>query len=105
MIPKLITLALLSRFASSSRLPNVPAATFGPSPAPFELEVDPRFIDDVHNRVLHARPPVPLDGLAPVDADGPGVDDFNRIRDFWVHEYNWNSTQRSINEKSVLILI
>lgn len=105
MISKLITLALLSRFVLSSSLPNVPAATFGASPTPFEVDVDPRFIDDVYDRILHARPPIPLDGLDPVDADGPGLDDFHKVRDFWVHEYDWNKTQQTINERLVLILI
>jgi hypothetical protein len=103
MISKLVTLALLSRFVLCSTLTNVPGATFGSSPSPFEVEVGPGFIDSVYDRVLHARSPAPLDGLNPADADGPGLDDFHRIRDFWLHEYDWNKTQQSINEKLVFI--
>lgn len=101
MISKLIILALMRKSVLSSSLPNVPGATFGPSPSPFQLEVDPGFIDSVYDRVLHAQSPTPLDGLTPTDADGPGLDDFHRIRDFWLHEYDWNKTQQSINEKFV----
>ncbi|CRG88926.1 Epoxide hydrolase 1 [Talaromyces islandicus] len=99
MFSKLITLTLLSGVVRSASLPNVPGAVFGPSPSPFELEVGPGFIANVYDRVLHARAPIPIDGLSPADTDGPELSDFNKVRDFWLHEYDWNRTQQSINEK------
>lgn len=105
MVSKLIILALLSRVVRGSSLPNIPDAIFGPSPSPFELEVDPGFIDSVYNRVLHARAPNPIQGLTPADADGPELGDFNKVRDFWLHEYDWNKTQQSINDKLVFTFI
>lgn len=55
---------------ASSPLPNI-RATYGSSPAPFTIDVEPRFIDDVRQRVNNARSPVPPGGYEPAYSEGP----------------------------------
>ena len=79
-------------------LPNI-QATYGQSPAPFQLNVDQSFIERQRELVAGTRVPVPIDGLDPPYDDGPTLANFTRIRDYWVDEYDWNSVQASINQK------
>ena len=90
----LVTLPLL-QFVSSYSLPHV-AANFQDSPQPFELQVDPDFMEDVVSRVADARAPIPIED-AP--SDGPPLANFTTIQDYWMNQYNWNRTQASINEE------
>lgn len=75
-------------------IPNV-AASFHSTPTPFKINVDPKFIEDTRRRVEITRAPITI---GDVD-DGPTLDNFTVIRDYWVHEYNWENTQRSINQR------
>ncbi|KAF5973630.1 epoxide hydrolase [Fusarium bulbicola] len=75
-------------------LPNVNAA-FTKSPKPFRIHVDRGFIEDTRQRVAHTRAPLFIN----VSSDGPGVENFTSVRDFWVHEYDWNATEASINKR------
>lgn len=95
----LLTLALLQCIAqSSSLLPNI-KATYATSPTPFTIDVSPRFIDDVRYRVQHARAPIPINGLDLAGSDGPTLANFTTLRDYWLDEYDWPTTQAGINER------
>ncbi|PSN65049.1 alpha/beta-hydrolase [Corynespora cassiicola Philippines] len=79
----------------ASAIPNI-NAVFGDAPTPFQLEVNQDFIDQTHQKVALSRAPVALDD---VTDDGPSVDDYNAIRDYWVNNYTWDSVQQSINDR------
>ena len=96
-LPHLLIFGFGPVFAAAAEtfsIPNV-NATFGKSPKPFEIHVDPSFIEDTRQRVAHARAPVFLN----VTGDGPSAENFTSVRDFWVNEYSWNATEESINQK------
>jgi hypothetical protein len=84
--------------ASSNPLPNI-RATYGSSPAPFAINVEPRFIDDVRQRVTNARLPIPPGGYEPDYSEGPTLANFTRLRDYWLDHYDWFAEQASINSK------
>jgi pimeloyl-ACP methyl ester carboxylesterase len=84
--------------ASSNPLPNI-RATYGSSPAPFAIDVEPRFIDDVRQRVTNARLPIPPGGYEPDYSEGPTLANFTRLRDYWLDHYDWFAEQASINSK------
>lgn len=96
---KLLAAALFQGVAESSSLLANVRATFGNSPAPFAIDVEPRFIDDIRNRVSHTRAPIPIEGLDPAGSDGPTLANFTSIRDYWIDEYDWYATQASINSR------
>ncbi|KAI1025075.1 hypothetical protein LB504_009745 [Fusarium proliferatum] len=75
-------------------LPNV-NATFAKNPKPFQIHVERDFIEDTRQRVAHTRSPLFIN----LPSDGPGVENFTSVRDFWVNEYNWNATEASINKR------
>jgi hypothetical protein len=75
-------------------LPNV-NATFAKTPKPFQIHVDQGFIEDTRQRVAHTRSPLFIDE----SSDGPGAENFTNVRDFWVNEYDWNTTEASINKR------
>ena len=83
---------------ASSPLPNI-RATYGSSPAPFTIDVEPRFIDDVRQRVTNARSPVPPGGYEPAYSEGPTLANFTTLRDYWLDHYDWFVEQASINSK------
>lgn len=75
-------------------IPNV-AASFYSTPKPFKINVDPKFIEDTRRRVEITRAPI---SIGDVD-DGPTLNNFTVIRDYWVNEYNWEKVQESINQR------
>jgi hypothetical protein len=87
-----------------AELPNV-KAKFGSSPAPFEIDVDPVFIEELRQRVYQARAPIPIEGLDPEDDDGPILANFTTIKDYWTDEYNWEAVQDSINQRSAVYIM
>jgi hypothetical protein len=102
----LLTLCLpfaLANWRNSSgygaELPNV-KAKFGSSPAPFEIDVDPVFIEELRLRVNQARAPIQIQGLDPEDDDGPILANFTKIKDYWTDEYDWEAVQDGINQRS-----
>ncbi|KAM0473671.1 hypothetical protein ACHAPX_008076 [Trichoderma viride] len=52
-------------------------------------------MEDTRLRVKATRAPV---SIGDVD-DGPTLANFTAIRDYWVNEYNWEKTQKSINQR------
>lgn len=86
--------SLLCAASEPFSLPNV-NATFAKSPKPFRIHVERDFIEDTRKRVAHTRSPLSIN----VPSDGPGVEKFTNVRDFWVNEYDWNATEASINKR------
>lgn len=80
--------------SQSFSVPNV-VVSFNSPPKPFKINVDPTFIEDTRRRVEIARAPV---SIGDVD-DGPRLDNFTIIKDYWVYEYSWEKTQESINQR------
>lgn len=81
-----------------SLLPNV-KATFNAVPRPFNIEVDPDFIEGLRQRVSATRlPKEPQDLLSP-GADGPPIANATTVRDFWVKDYDWDAVQADINRR------
>lgn len=70
-------------------------ATFSKSPKPFQIRVDRNFIEDTRLRVAHARAPVFMGAIG----EGPSPENYTNVRDYWVNEYDWNTTEASINRK------
>lgn len=83
---------------ASGPLPNI-QATYGTSPTPFTIDVEPRFIDDVRFRVDNARLPVAPGTYEPAYSEGPTLGNFTMIRDYWLDEYDWFTEQTAINAK------
>lgn len=83
---------------ASSPLPNI-RATYGDSPAPFTIDVEPRFIDDVRFRVKNARSPVPPGTYEPEYTEGPTLANSTTLHDYWLDHYDWFAEQTSINSK------
>ncbi|KAI1048908.1 hypothetical protein LB506_005177 [Fusarium annulatum] len=85
---------LLCAASEPFSLPNV-NATFATSPKPFKIHIERDFIEETRQRVAHTRSPLFIN----VSSDGPGVENFTSVRDFWVNEYDWNATEASINKR------
>ncbi|KAG4253721.1 hypothetical protein FPRO03_07681 [Fusarium proliferatum] len=85
---------LLCAASEPFSLPNV-NATFATSPKPFKIHIERDFIEETRQRVVHTRSPLFIN----VSSDGPGVENFTSVRDFWVNEYDWNATEASINKR------
>lgn len=93
LIPTLIGAAQCSNLIPTIR------AEYGDSPAPFTLDVEPRFVDEVRYRVKNARSPVFPGGFEPTASDGPTLSNFTTLRDYWTDEYDWYAEQAAINKK------
>ncbi|KAL7813117.1 alpha/beta-hydrolase [Trichoderma gracile] len=76
-------------------IPNV-NATFSKTPKPFELHVYQGSIDDTRQRVLSARSPIFIETPT---YEGPSIENFTHVRDYWVHDYNWTMVEESINRR------
>ncbi|RSL56748.1 hypothetical protein CEP54_008662 [Fusarium duplospermum] len=85
---------LCAAAADKFSVPNVDA-TFDKSPEPFEIRVDPGFIEETRQRVAHARAPV----FMGIESDGPGAEIFNTVQEYRVNEFDWNATEATINQK------
>lgn len=72
-------------------------ATFGSSPAPFEIDVDADFIAETVLKASLTRYVVDLD--QPDWVDGPPSHNVSNIRDYWVNEYDWFDIQSKINQQ------
>ena len=98
-IPTLFLLYGAERLVqASSPLPNI-RATYGSSPAPFTIGVEPRFIDDARRRVTNSRSPIPPGSYELAYSEGPTVANFTTLRDYWLDHYDWFAEQATINSK------
>lgn len=90
----LLTCVAVCDASQKFSVPNV-AGSFSSTIKPFKIKVDPHFMEDTRLRVKATRAPV---SIGDVD-DGPTLANFTAIRDYWVNEYNWEKTQKSINQR------
>ena len=86
----------LLSFVQGQTIPEI-NARYGPSPAPFKLEVDPSFIQETKLKVSLAR--IANDIGVPNFVDGPSTNTAQTTKDFWVNEFNWDAVQDEINQK------
>lgn len=72
-------------------------ATFTDSPQPFQLAVDPGFIETTKLKASLYRPSrdIAIDDWE----DGPQQYNMTAVRDWWVHNYSWWDVQSTINQK------
>lgn len=96
MLLSLFLLWATTASASTSLLPNTDA-TFPSSPQPFTISVSPAFINATLSRVANSRPPIPITGLSSPTSDGPSLDNYTALRNYWLNEYSWPATQAAIN--------
>lgn len=71
-------------------------ATYGSTPTPFSIQVDPTFIYETQQKVASFRYTKDDLGLLPF-SDGPPLSDAQWFRDAWVNSYNWTEIQAGLN--------
>ncbi|KAK4070312.1 hypothetical protein Trihar35433_4779 [Trichoderma harzianum] len=94
MSQRLLLQLLFATLAVSTNLPF--KATFGNSPAPFSIDVDPSFIEETRVKASLAR--IATDLVQHVPQDGPPAENITAIKDYWAQSYNWNETQKRLND-------
>ncbi|MCJ1435051.1 hypothetical protein MMC27_004421 [Xylographa pallens] len=72
-------------------------ATFGSSPAPFKIDVDPDFIKETVLKASLTRYAVDLD--EPDLLAGPPRHNVTTVRDYWVNQYDWFDVQDQLNQR------
>lgn len=72
-------------------------ATFGSSPAPFVIDVDPGFIKNTVLKASLTRYAVDVE--QPDLLDGPPKHNVTTVRDYWVNQYNWFDVQDQLNQR------
>jgi len=72
-------------------------ATFGSSPAPFKIDVDPKFIEETVLKASLTRYAIDLE--EPALQDGPSRQNVTTVRDYWVNQYNWFQVQDGLNQR------
>ena len=96
-----VSILLLSPFAAVARAAQGSdlnfKATFGKTPAPFQIDVDEEFIAQTKLRVGLTRLPTPID--QPGHIEGPALEDAISVRDHWVNDYDWFQVQQALNEQ------
>lgn len=71
--------------------------TFGKSPAPFQIKVDPEFITLTKQKVSLTR--IAEDVDQPEGSDGPSLRAALAVKDYWVNEYDWKLIQKQLNNE------
>ncbi|MCJ1403037.1 hypothetical protein MMC11_006259 [Xylographa trunciseda] len=72
-------------------------ATFGESPAPFTIDVDPTFIKETVLKASLTRYAVDVEEVDLLA--GPPRHNVTAVRDYWVNEYNWFDIQDQLNQR------
>jgi Epoxide hydrolase N terminus len=72
-------------------------ATFGSSPAPFQIDVNPGFIAATKLKASLSR--YVLDLEQPDFVDGVPKHNASTLRDYWVNELDWKDVQAELNKK------
>ncbi|KAH6663508.1 Alpha/Beta hydrolase protein [Halenospora varia] len=72
-------------------------ASFGSTPTPFVIDVDPTFIAATRIKASFTRYTSDID--QPEWLDGPPKHSISTIRDFWVEKYDWFAVQQTINQE------
>ncbi|RFU74755.1 alpha beta-hydrolase [Trichoderma arundinaceum] len=71
-------------------------AQFGSQPAPFEIQVDPSFIEETRIKASLTR--IATDLVQRDSHDGPAVQNVTAIKNYWTNHYNWTTVQSRLNE-------
>jgi len=90
-----LAVLVLGDVATASLYKNNFAAQFGNQPAPFKIDVDPKFMAQTKLKASLTRDVLDLD--VPDWFDGPPVHNVTTIRDYWVNHYDWDLIQDDLN--------
>lgn len=74
--------------------------SFGKSPAPFKIKVDPEFVALTKQKVALTRMVEDVD--QPDCSDGPPLHTASTVKDYWAREYDWASVQSQLYEECVI---
>lgn len=92
----LVTVAVATPSCHNDGYPaNHFKATFGSSPQPMTVDVDPCFIADTRAKVSSTRFPIDID--EPPFSEGIPNSNLTHIRNYWLKEYDWTNVQRELN--------
>ena len=83
-------------WAQQFTVPNV-NVTFSEDVLPFQVYVDPAFIENTRQKVADARMPTGTEYFP--SSDGPVIGNWTNVRNVWANDYNWEGVQASINAK------
>ena len=92
-----LSLALMIALSTTLVVSQNFKATFGSSPAPFEVDVDPDFIKDTVLKASLTRYAIDIE--QPDLLDGPPKHNVTTVRDYWVNQYNWFDVQDQLNQR------
>lgn len=92
-----LSLALIVALSTKIVVSQIFKATFGNSPAPFEIDVDPCSIKDTVLEASLTRYAVDVE--QPDLLDGPPQHNVTTVRDYWVNQYNWFDVQDQLNQR------
>ena len=70
-------------------------ASYGDSPQPFEIDVDPEFVSYVKLKVNLTRYTTAIH--VPDWLEGPPKQNISSLRDYWLEQYDWFSVQARLN--------
>jgi hypothetical protein len=90
-------LLLSSRLFTSQAEPLEFTAQFGPSVAPFNIDVHPEFVKYAKLKASLTRTAV--DVKQPDWIDGPPQRDAEAVKTYWANEYDWFEVQRDLNKQ------
>lgn len=90
-----VAFALLSLAQSTATITTI-NATYGSSPAPFRIDVNPEFVQQIEQKVANFRYTKDDLGLPPF-TDGPPLADAQWFQRTWADSYNWTQTQTELN--------
>ncbi|MCJ1395291.1 hypothetical protein MMC18_008175 [Xylographa bjoerkii] len=92
-----LSLALIAALSTKSVVSQNFKATFGSSPAPFKIDVDPDFIEQTVLNASLTRYAIDIE--VPALLDGPPRHNVTTVRDYWVNQYNWFDVQDQLNQR------
>ncbi|CAF9916642.1 MAG: hypothetical protein HETSPECPRED_002970 [Heterodermia speciosa] len=72
-------------------------ANYGTSPAPFQIDVHPSFINRTIQKVALTR--FTVDVEEPELASGPPRHNATTVQDYWLHHYDWFRVQDQLNQR------
>ncbi|KAL6720191.1 hypothetical protein ACLMJK_002112 [Lecanora helva] len=72
-------------------------ASYGSSPAPFQINVLPIFIQETVQKASQTRYAIDID--QPDLVDGPPRHNVTTVRDYWVNHYDWFDVQDQLNKR------
>ncbi|KAF1965032.1 alpha/beta-hydrolase [Bimuria novae-zelandiae CBS 107.79] len=88
-------LPLLAR-TSTARLLSTDTSANQTGPKPYNINVDPAFIEETRLKASKFRETIGIE--APAWFDGPPVSEINDIAKYWAEEYDWSKVQDEINK-------